>query len=144
MGADTFATFRDNFAKKPHATLNKAWELAAHGDSNAHNVRGYMAKQDREIVLRGHWLPWLDALQHYSCADLPQLEQAPPTLILHGENDAVVHPDQAAYNQRLLPGATLHSLPGCGHAPHWHDAETIRERITAHIHSHVLECPPHG
>ncbi|NBX30079.1 alpha/beta fold hydrolase, partial [bacterium] len=89
MPQDLFATFRANFARKPHATLNKAWELIAKDDSNDHHVRGQLATQDREAVLRGHWLAWLDLLEQYSAQGL-LIENAPPTLLVHGEKDLVV------------------------------------------------------
>lgn len=143
MPAGTFATFRANYERKPLATLAKAWELIAMDDDNGESIREKLARQDKESVLRGHWLPWLDILAQYSCEGL-YLENAPPTLIIHGDKDLVVYPEQAGNFLLMLPSAQLQMLPGCGHAPHWHDTEKLRALIGSHIHTQVLECPPHG
>lgn len=40
-----------------------------------------------------------------------------PTLILWGEKDRVLHPDNGRVFQRYIPGSRLHYFPGVGHVP---------------------------
>ncbi|MGX1098127.1 alpha/beta fold hydrolase [Amorphus sp. MBR-141] len=42
-----------------------------------------------------------------------------PTLVLHGERDAVVTPAAGAYTARMVPGAEHLVYEGIGHAPFW-------------------------
>jgi 4,5:9,10-diseco-3-hydroxy-5,9,17-trioxoandrosta-1(10),2-diene-4-oate hydrolase len=47
-------------------------------------------------------------------AALPRTTQ--PALIIWGEEDSVLPVAQAGRFARMLPNATVHTLPGCGHA----------------------------
>lgn len=40
-----------------------------------------------------------------------------PTLIIWGEQDRVLHPDNAKVFHRYIPGSRLHYFPGVGHVP---------------------------
>lgn len=133
MPADTFATFKQNYANNPIATLNKAWALIAKDDDNAHHVRERLAAQDKEQLSHYPWEAWLTILEQYNCRNL-YLDEAPETLIIHGDKDYVVYPQQSEKMLTILPKATLHTLKGCGHAPHWHNSQHIQELIAAHAH----------
>lgn len=133
MPPDTFAQFRQNYEQNPFATLNRAWALIAKDDANGEAVRHHLAQTDKEAVIAQNWLMWLDVLGRFSCESL-YLDNAPPTLILHGKNDAVVYPAQAAALEKILPRVRVEMLPSCGHAPHWHDETGIRARIEAFAH----------
>jgi pimeloyl-ACP methyl ester carboxylesterase len=41
----------------------------------------------------------------------------PPTLLVSGREDRIVHPAHAAEAARLLPRGQYLSIPQCGHAP---------------------------
>lgn len=133
MGRDTYGKFRDNYARDPMRTLNKAWELIAHGDSKAEQVRGFMEKQDKAAVLKIDWLSWLDALDGFT-ADGLDLSSFPPTLLIHGDADAVVYIEQSKQLAKKLPRAKLITCKGCGHAPHWHDPEQVKKWIREFAH----------
>jgi pimeloyl-ACP methyl ester carboxylesterase len=45
-------------------------------------------------------------------------ELAVPALVLHGADDPRTEPDELDRVRRALPRATLHVIPGAGHAPH--------------------------
>lgn len=46
---------------------------------------------------------------------LPDIQA--PTLVLWGEKDRVLHPDNAKVFQRYIPGSRLHYFPDVGHVP---------------------------
>lgn len=133
MPKDTFAQFLENYEKNPKATLKKAWGLIAMDDSNEQHVREYLNAHDKDQLIHYPWLAWLHILESYSCHNL-YLEEAPETLILHGNKDLVVYPEQSDHIKALLPHATLKTLEGCGHAPHWHDSKQVRTLIEEFIH----------
>src|SRR5690606_16003523 len=60
MKRDQYDKFRNNYARNPERTLNKAWELVAKDDARADSVRRYMEMSDRRGVLAADWLAWLD------------------------------------------------------------------------------------
>lgn len=131
MPADTFAQFRENYANDPERTLRKAWELIAYGDEREHKVRAAMDRQDVQKVLSRNWLRWLDLLQ-FSCEAL-SFKKFPPTLLVHGEKDAVVWPNQAERFAAAIPKAKLELWEGCGHAPHWHDTDALKALVKGHM-----------
>lgn len=40
-----------------------------------------------------------------------------PAILMHGENDVIIHPDAAKWMNQQLRNSELVMLPGCGHAP---------------------------
>ncbi len=133
MPRDLFEKFRDNYDKTPLATLKKAWELISKDDSNAQTVRNHLLATDKEELLTKNWGNWLQILENFTCKDLYTAE-SPPTLLIHGDRDLVVYPEQSEKMLTILPRARLETFPGCGHAPHWHDAARVQSLITAHAH----------
>lgn len=131
MPEDTFRMFRDNYAANPERTLKKAWDLIAYGDAHAAEVKKHLARHDMKKVLAGNWQAWLDDLERFSCEGLA-FKDFPPTLLVHGDRDAVVYPEQARRFMEVLPQARLATFEGCGHAPHWHDAKRVKELCSMH------------
>lgn len=131
MPADLFAMFCDNYRRNPERTLRKAWELIAFGDIQTERIRMVLAGQDRQAVLARDWLAWLHCLEIFSCTGL-NLSDPPPTLLIHGDQDAVVYPKQMAQFSSILPNAATLMLEQCGHAPHWHDPDRVRQAIYEH------------
>lgn len=132
MKRDLYQKFRDNYARNPERTLSKAWELVLKDDAKHEPMRQQIAKHDPQTVLAKDWLYWLDALEGFSCEGL-SFDAFPPTLIIHGEKDAVVEHEQHAHFAQKLPVARVLSLSECGHAPHWHAADAVREEIGRHV-----------
>lgn len=132
MPRDTFRMFRDNYAENPERTLRKAWDLIAYGDTREAEVKKHLAREDMKKALAGNWLAWLDDLERFSCEGLV-LDDFPPTLLIHGDRDAVVRYEQSERFLERLPQARLVTFSGCGHAPHWHDAKRAKEEIKNHV-----------
>lgn len=128
MGRDTYFKFYDNFARNALRTLHKAWELVHLGDTMSHYIRDHMEQHDKHMVLAGNWLRWLELLDGYSCEGL-DFSRFPQTLLIHGEKDMVVDVAQSRHFASVLPRAELKLLPDAGHAPHWHDTDTIKQWI---------------
>ena len=57
------------------------------------------------------------------------LEFAAPTLILHGTEDAVVDPGNAALLAERIPGARVELFSGCGHLFFWEQPERFAETV---------------
>lgn len=126
---ETYRKFRDNYATVPERTLSKAWELIAHGDARGEHIRAALSRYEPREVLAKGWLAWLDTLAGYSC-DALSFDGFPPTLLVHGDNDVVVRQEQSRRFVEKLPHARLEYFSGCGHAPHWHDAEKLKRLVS--------------
>lgn len=59
--------------------------------------------------------------------ELPDLNM--PVLLLAGENDKAVTPDEAERVSKMMQNATLERLPGLGHLAHEEDAEKVAASI---------------
>lgn len=128
MKRDLYDKFHDNYARNPSRTLAKGWELIVKDDKHAHHVRAAMEGHDAEDVQARQWLHWLKILDGFSCADL-HLANFPRTKLVHGDMDAVVDVEQMEYFARAIPHAQTLRWEECGHAPHWHDPQALREWI---------------
>ncbi|CAG0977555.1 pimeloyl-[acyl-carrier protein] methyl ester esterase [Geobacteraceae bacterium] len=53
-----------------------------------------------------------------------------PTLVMHGDRDAICPPDAGRYLAREIPGARLFSLEGVGHAPFLSRPEAFNREIS--------------
>ncbi|MCW2777688.1 MAG: dienelactone hydrolase family protein, partial [Frankiales bacterium] len=72
----------------------------------------------------GHW--WASAT-HDTSGRLAQVQA--PTLVLHGERDALVPLANAEHLARRVPDAELAVLPGAGHAYLWEQPERSAELL---------------
>jgi len=128
MPRDAFEKFCRDYEKNPARTLNKAWELAVMGDDHEDAIRQRIAHADKAKVLAKDWLKWLHQLDEFTCETL-RFDDFPPTLLVYGENDMVVAPEQSRHFARVIPQAKLVVWKGCGHAPHWHDQARLKQHV---------------
>ncbi len=77
----------------------------------------------------------LESVGNAGSADLrPMLDQVKiPTLILHGENDAVCSPKAGQCLAHMIPNTQIHTFSGKGHAPFLTNAQAFNERLAAFI-----------
>jgi pimeloyl-ACP methyl ester carboxylesterase len=59
-----------------------------------------------------------------------------PTLLLWGEQDAIVTPAYGEGWRQEIPGATIDIIPKAGHFPHWEQPEAFVERLSAFVDGH--------
>jgi pimeloyl-[acyl-carrier protein] methyl ester esterase len=126
MKRDLFDKFRDNYARNPLRTLHKSGELILKGDRK--DLRAHLDAQNKDAIAAYDWLNWLTLLDGFTCENL-NFSDFPPTLLIHGDNDAVVAHHQSETLARHIPNVTLKTLQGCGHAPHWHAPDQLRQWI---------------
>ena len=129
MAEATFREFRAGVATDPQTALRRFYALQFQGDQALRSQWGAW----RDTVLdqqrpASALLGWLDAL---AVADLtaapPSL--AVPTLVLHGEADAVVDPAATDFFAELGPQVQVRRIPGAGHAPHISHPDEVAEAI---------------
>lgn len=129
MDAQTFQTFRDNYAQDPKRTSARFHALVAKGDSQASHILKQL-EHHPAVLDTQCWLPWLDMLGT-SNLDGIDLRHMPPTTIIHGTRDAIVPIQQARLLAEMLPQAWLEEWDGAAHAPHLHDRERLQEALAA-------------
>jgi len=123
----TFELFYENYSSDPSRTAKRFAGLIAKGDSKERDIiAGLDGSDDAD-----KWHPWLDLLEEQRAED--SFDGFPPTLIIHGQQDAIVSHTQAEWLAQHLPNATLHSLPDAGHAPHLHDTDACASVIADFI-----------
>lgn len=132
MPRDKFQKFCDNYEKNPARTLAKAWELIILNDTNQNYVRAQLEKYNQSSMLKKDWLHWLDMLDGFSCKAL-DFSKFPPSLLLHGAQDAVVEHSQIHEFSRLIPQAKAIIFENAGHAPHFHDTQAVKRHIEEYL-----------
>lgn len=60
---------------------------------------------------------------------LPQIQV--PTLVIHGEDDQIIPPAEAALMADSIPGSRLHIVPDAGHMPTLEQPETFNQLLSA-------------
>lgn len=121
---DTYEIFCANYLSNPRRTLRKGWDLIAYKDVNEVQVQEALAQYDIKMEMDRGWGKWLDILSDFTCHAL-EFEHFPPTLIVHGNRDEVVWPEQARHFEKQLPKSQLEIWDGCAHAPHWHNPQAL-------------------
>ena len=70
------------------------------------------------------WQAAIRGMIERDCAD--ELHRIPaPTRLLWGERDAFISRTEQDTLNAGIPGATLRTYPGTGHAPHWEQPEEV-------------------
>ncbi|MCP5361832.1 MAG: alpha/beta fold hydrolase [Hyphomicrobiales bacterium] len=112
-------------------------------------LRGFAALCDAGGKAATPYPLYRPALQHVPALDdwLRVLEQTdisgldfsafPPTLLLHGREDAVIPVAESERLATLIPGSRLHCLPGCGHALHHHATAHVCQLIEEAIRTYA-------
>jgi pimeloyl-[acyl-carrier protein] methyl ester esterase len=134
MKRPTFDLFSQNFSRDPLRTISKAWELVGYQDQFSEMIRSQLSDVSKQAVLANDWLNWLLLLDGYSCDEL-NFDCFPPTLLVHGEADVVVESAQSQRFAERIPNARLSLWADCGHAPHWHDTNRLKQLISEHLHA---------
>lgn len=134
MDPTTYQLFRDSYANDPIRTKARLHALIAKDDREMKRVMSMLSHHPK-VDNVAHWLPWLEDLAAHRL-DVSALASAPPTLIIHGMNDAIVPFAQGEALAEALPHAQLNAWAEVGHAPHMHDAPRLIAEITAHRHLH--------
>ena len=118
VGEELLAEFRSALAEDRAATLQRFASLQAKGDQNARLVSRHLraglaagGEMDRPALERGLRILLESDLRE----SLGAIRQ--PTLVVHGDRDAVAPLAAGEYLSRQLPGARLLALRGAAHAP---------------------------
>ncbi len=128
MPTPMFQEFRTNYQRSPEETTKRFPLFIAQGDRYASRI----------VQTLGHtpvWqngLFWLDVLGSSSCHTL-DFSAFPHTIIVHGANDQIIRSTNAAAFAARLPSCELLLWPDCGHAPHLHNPDAIREIVAKHV-----------
>jgi pimeloyl-[acyl-carrier protein] methyl ester esterase len=130
MDAQTFTTFRDNYASAPERTSSRFHALVAKGDRDMKRILPLLGHH-HEVTNTQRWLPWFDDLGRASLRE-DKLDHFPPTLLIHGSEDAIVPFGQSAALVKKISHATLERWSDVSHAPHLHDPARLLAAIGNH------------
>ena len=124
---DSFIEFENDFTHDPEKTLKHFASLIAHGDNDAKNIIRIL--RNANSVDASKWLYWLEQLRSFSCKNI-SYDKVPPTLAIIGSEDRIIESSQIDLFRPLIrSGYRAAILEKCGHAPHLHDEERVRELI---------------
>lgn len=127
INMDSFIEFENDFTHDPVKTLKQFATLIAKGDKDAKNIARILRNTDNEDAAK--WLYWLDQLRSFSCKRM-NYDKVPPTLAIIGSNDRIIQSSQIDLFRPLIrSGYKAAILEKCGHAPHLHDEDKVRELI---------------
>ncbi len=113
---------RASYKNNPDSMIKEFSGHVAAGDSYAARI---IRTLNKTLSVWENGLFWLDELARFSCCGL-DFSAFPPTLLLHGRNDRVIHHEQARFFVKAIRGAELISPDDCGHAPHMHDEGLLK------------------
>lgn len=132
MPKELFEIFYDNYKNDTARTVSKFTGLIAKGDSNQTHVESIL-RENTQGLDSERWRPWLYNLGHFSARAL-DFSHFPPTLIVHGEKDAIVKVEHARIYNQTIPASKIVVLPQVAHAPHLHDEEQFHTILHEFLH----------
>jgi len=118
LAAETVQGFRDGFVQDPAGTLRRFVALQTLGDARRKAVASALSESLPAIGSEN--VPGLsEGLRLLAETDLRAVvgEITLPVRLLHGEGDALMPPDAAAWLADHLPQSRLTVFTDCGHAP---------------------------
>lgn len=134
MDPVTYQLFRDGYVADAQRTAKRFHGLLVKGDKRYKDIMPHLSHH-AEVHNVPHWLPWLDDLAAQQILVFDGVE-LPPTLLVQGEEDAIVPPSQAHAWKEKFPEIQLQLVSEMGHTPHLHDAKQVRAWIDAHKEQH--------
>lgn len=129
MPLDTFEQFYANYRDDTERTVKRFHGLLVKDDIHHKTILANLTHHPR-VHDADAWLIWMDYLRDYSALD-HHYSNLPPTLIIHGNRDAIVPVTQAYHLSEYIEHASLHVIHGSGHAPHWHNPQLVKQLITS-------------
>ena len=126
MPAQTVALMQEAAALAPEVAMRRFVEnaLAPHADpALVHEL------YERRVGNPPDPIGWQGQAAAGMSFDGSALEFAAPTLILHGTEDAVVDPGNAALLAERIPGARVELFSRCGHLFFWEQPERFAETV---------------
>jgi len=127
----TLESLYNAFKASPERFRAKYLEKTLGGDENRDELRVRFWLQADEAHDED-WLNWVAT--HFTCDKL-DFSRMPRTLVIHGQNDALIPASEAEFFRSRIPNCRVEIIPGCGHAPHMHAtkrfAALIREELDA-------------
>ncbi len=126
---EAVAEVRDNYQRDPKAMLKNLNALIALGDRDEKSI---VRTLNAVLSVWDNGLYWLDELTKTSCSAL-NFSAFPPTVIVHGDKDKVIHPVNADAYMAALPKAELMKWPDCAHAPHLHDMHALQTLVSKYV-----------
>ena len=130
MPAQTVALMQEAAALAPEVAMRRFVEnaLAPHADpALVHEL------YERRVGNPPDPIGWQGQAAAGMGFDGSALEFAAPTLILHGTEDAVVDPGNAALLAERIPGARVELFSGCGHLFFWEQPERFAETVAGFV-----------
>ncbi len=131
MPAATFHQFYHNYRDDTRRTVSRFHGLVAKGDREPKRVLQALTHHPRVAEVE-RWLPWMDFLQRHS-AENRDYSQLPPSLIVHGSEDAIVPAAQSHLLREVLPQARHRLWEGASHALHLHNPARLQREIGAFV-----------
>ncbi len=127
-----FAGFKATVASSSPRLLNRFFALMLHGDDLSRSDYNRLAKQavDRECSgsvagLRGGLSLLASLNNRQAIAGI-----SVPTLVMHGEQDAIVSVESGRWLAEAITGSQLCLYPDCGHAPFLTQPEIFNKTLT--------------
>jgi len=116
---DVFKGFEQGIQEHAIKTMNRFFSLMLHGDAIGRAELHHIAKTSINHLFPSSAQSLRQGLDFLANMDLrPSLKYiVQPTLVLHGQCDAVIPYAAGAYLAEHIPHATLHRFESCGHAP---------------------------
>ncbi|MET0155594.1 MAG: alpha/beta fold hydrolase [Rickettsiales bacterium] len=109
--------FAERFRRAPDVTLRSFISAVADGNEKATEIRAFLRRNPSRDGAYPY--PWLvKELFRFDGARLrvPKKRMPKRVLVIHGENDKVVAPAQAALWKNIFPHAKIYMVPNQGHA----------------------------
>jgi pimeloyl-ACP methyl ester carboxylesterase len=123
---------------EPEEIARRVWKVTYAPDYLAKNLEKAEHQLQREMVsptpLHASDLQFQGLAEFDTSQALPFVHA--PTLVLTGALDQLVPPDNSLLLSELIPNATLHVLPGCGHRLMWEAATQCVTIITSFLKEH--------
>jgi pimeloyl-ACP methyl ester carboxylesterase len=126
MDIDTYTSFENMFNEDKQKTLQYFATLIAKNDRSMRGIARDLKSNMTDNLDNLSY--WLGQLRNFSSSSL-SFADIPQTTIICGQDDTIVDVTQSGLFGVLIKDCSINILEKCGHAPHMHDSEKVKELI---------------
>lgn len=125
MNVNSYNNFKNALTENYELGMRNFSGLIARNDEKQKEILKLLKEKTEASE---NWVYWLEELEYFNCSSI-KFKNIDNLTLIHGRQDSVVDFSQTSLFMPFAPFATTKIIENCGHAPHFHSKEFVKEVV---------------